>query len=649
MKDLPYEIIKKILLLLLPSSRYTTRYALINKEWNEVTRDPIFYQSIEIYTKKQMKKFIYTAKNMTARAKPIGHWVQHLKIEYLLQNYGIKTDVVIELRFACPYALFIGYEQLAPTPLLDYIPSTNSINAIINKYDIFNNLVHLQLDVLSELRSDNGILFYKTDQDQLIRHRTYTSIYSVFNFAHVMHMDNNNGDSNNNNNQHNRYHPIYYGKVLQFCTTFLHLKELHLQFYCKDQQVIPEICEFDYRTINTLLLSCPHIEILKLKHFFMNYRPNNGDEDPIIPCTSLNTLILDQCVVLEPQAFSYFSLKFPQVSTLSIYLDCNVEFNDDQHAFCEAILCMIGSFTHLNDLTYVSGSGGFWMGRKLISWLVFNGIKLKTFKIEADTVNIIDVVNSDDEINLNSNNIVNNNIDSNNNNNNNNIERLFVTFSSPEFYNYIINNQTNEILPLSTSILTLYGDDYDSNFHFPKWLHLLSNLSKLFLHFLPITITTISNANQPYFSQLHHLTLHECQFSSFDDFSIMCRACPSLKSLELYTVYIKIESLPPTSSSYTLDLPQITFEKLIIKDIQFTDSENMLRSFEPTDYIVTRLTVNELALGTSYTIEGVGDEDDRGENKEDDKDFSIHIILNCQSAEIVIFDRVSWYNSKYFG
>ncbi|CAO3650727.1 unnamed protein product [Cunninghamella echinulata] len=602
-----------------------------------------------------MKKFIYTAKNMTSREKLIGHWVQHLKIEYLLQNYGITINVIIELQSACPNALFIGYEQLAPTPLLDYVPSTNSINDITKIYDVCKNLDHIQLDVLSELKSDNGILCYQTDQDQLIRHRTFTNIHSVFNFSHVVHIGNNNDDSNNNNNNNNqqrrRYHPIYHGKVLQLSTTFSHLKELHLQFYCKDEQMIPEICEFDYRTINTLLLSCPHIEILKLQHFFMNYRPND-DDDPIIPCTSLKTLILDQCVVLEPQGFSYFSLKFPQVSTFNLCLDCNVEFDDDQRVFCEAILSMIGSFTHLNHLTYVSGSGGLWMARKLISWLVFNGIKLTTFNIEADTISIIDIVSRDNENDLNSNSIINNNIivNNNNNNNNNNIERLFVTFSPPEFYNYIINNQNNEILPLSTSILTLYGDDYDSNFHFPKWLNLLSNLSQLFLHFLPIIITTINNDNQLYFSHLHHLTLHECQFSSFDDFSIMCRSCSSLKSLELYTIYIKIESLPPPSSHYTLDIPQISFEKLIIKDIQFTDSENMLRSYEPTDYITTRLTVNELSLGTSFTMEGMGDgEDDKDKIKEVDEYYNMHIILNCQSAEIVIFDRVSWYNSKYFG
>ncbi|CAO3650909.1 unnamed protein product [Cunninghamella echinulata] len=368
MKDLPCEIITKILLYLSP--KYVAQCSLINKAFHAITREPIIYHSVELHTQEQMEKFVNMAKTTTTHGKPVGYWVRQLNIDKL-EEYEIEVQYYIELRRTCPNALFIGYTQLPNIPLLDYLQSTNDNNNNNNNDGnsdkVWSELASLQLDVVSEIKSDKGILKYQTDEEQLQRKRNITRLFrSSTTEIHDL-------DSNN------RYHPFYYGKILQFSSlsssfppTFHHLKELHLQFHSFDhQQPLPEMYELDERTIDSILLSCPNIEVLKLKRFFMNYRcdPKNTT---ISPCISLKTLHLNDCIIIEPENFSYFSSKFPYISTLYIHLNSSFESKlNDKSEFILAIQEMIASFTHLYYLTY-SSSVILRMGKQLVSWLMTN-------------------------------------------------------------------------------------------------------------------------------------------------------------------------------------------------------------------------------------------------------------------------------------
>ncbi|KAI9303850.1 hypothetical protein BJ944DRAFT_267728 [Cunninghamella echinulata] len=364
MKDLPCEIITNILLYLPP--KYIAECSLINKAFYTITREPIIYRSVELSTQEQMEKFISMAKTITTHGKTVGYWVQQLNIDKL-QTYEVEVQRYIELRHTCPNALFLGYKQLPSIPLHDYLQSTsdndNNNGGTNNK--LWSKLTSLQLDVMSEIKSDKGILKYQTDEEQLQRKRNIKRLFRS-NATEIHDLDSN-----------NRYHPFYYGKILQFSSllsffppTFYNLKELHLQFHSFDhQQPLPEMYELDERSIDSILLSCPNIEVLKLFKFFMNYRCDPKSTD-ISPYTSLKSLYLDDCIITEPENFSYFSSKFPSISTLYIHLNSDFESNiNDKSEFILAIQEMISSFTNLYHLTY-SSSVVLRMGKQLVTWLM---------------------------------------------------------------------------------------------------------------------------------------------------------------------------------------------------------------------------------------------------------------------------------------
>ncbi|KAI9304453.1 hypothetical protein BJ944DRAFT_266835 [Cunninghamella echinulata] len=534
---------------------------------------------------------------------------------------------MFELRCVFPNAFFIGYEELPTLPLYEYAEINNKENNIDK---ICNDFIFLQLDVMTELISNNEFLKYKTDQEQRIRNRTVSSQHKIFSpyglFSYVFHL----------HFKHScEYHPLYHGKRLCFAFKFLYLKELHLQFQSDQfQESLPQMCEFDQRSIDALLISCPNIEILKLYRFFMNPSNDSYTSTTITPCMSLKTLILEDCMVMEPEIFSFFSTKFPQLATLNIYLRFDIEFNNDRNIFNQAIQTMIASFSHLLHLKYVSDSEDYWMGRDLVRWLILNPNALYTFNLEGTSINPSLIFNDDDGF------IINHSNKKSISNYNSSIERSFTTTNTNELYDYIVNNQHNKVIPLATTTLTLYGNPagyMDVTFHFDKWLSILLNLKTLFLNSLSMIISL--NNNSFYFSSLQHLLLYDCRFSSPDDLFTMCLACPSLKSLELHSISIKTEPLPLIQPLITIDLPQMAFEKIVLNDIRFTDSDNTFETFEPKNYKARKLIVNELGLKNTFTIKVKQDGND---------DHNIHIVINCQSADVVLFSDIPWFYAKYF-
>ncbi|CAO3651034.1 unnamed protein product [Cunninghamella echinulata] len=635
MKDLPYEIITNILLCLSP--RYIAQCSLINKTFYTLTRDPIFYLSVELYTHEQLEKFISMAKITTTHGKPIGHWVQQLKIKEL-QGKRIDMKYNIELRRTCPNAFFIGYKRLPNVPLLDYLQLTNDDDGNTDK--LWDDLVYLQLDVVSEIKSNKGILKLEADQEQQQLQRKRNMINAFYTRTEEHSLISKNG-----------YHPFYHGKVMLFSlsspsSTFHHLKELHLQFHSFDQQyLLPEMYELDERTINAILLSCPHIEVLKLIRFFMNHRHQYNLNNITIasPCNTLKTLYLDDCIITEPENFCYFSFKFPRLSTLHINLNTHFEFKiNDKLKFTLAIQEMVASFIHLNHLIY-SSSICLNIGAQLLAWLTTNPNKLKTFNLKSDDI-CLDSINNNNNDHENTTNIKTNVTESVINSIMNvepieqqqhnyiydRIERRLSIYDNPAVYDYILNYKHNDIIPLSLTSLDI--NTYlatDSSFTFDKWLKILPNLKELCLRGMDIDVTTTTtgkgnNNGGLFFFQLRHLTFYECDFYSSNNISVICQMCPLLRSLELNTttIYNMVQELLPTSPVlFTLEFSQLVFEKLIIDKFYY------FFQHPGSYYTAKKLTINELKLNNTFTT-----------GPEYDDDYTVHVVVNCQSADVVLFD-----------
>ncbi|KAI9303849.1 hypothetical protein BJ944DRAFT_267727 [Cunninghamella echinulata] len=676
MNDLPYEITKDILLCLSP--RYVAQCSLINKTFYTITRDPIFYHSVNLYTMGQTEKFLNMAKTTTTYGKPIGYWIQQLKIDTYLQKrgYRIIMSLMIELRCACPNALFIGFSDIAAIPIFDYAQSSDD-KSIVD--DLCDNRISLQLDAVSEIESENGILKYQTVNEQ--QRQNSLGVTSILNM-----------DTNDLNSNENIRRPFYNGNILQLSLSFRNLKEVHLQnfsYYHLKQYQRSEKYLCDERMIDALHVSCPHIEILHLYKFDMVHR--HDLERNITPCTTLKTLKIESHAIVHPASYTYFSLKYPLLSTLDISLEEDSEYESDQPRFCEAVYSMITSFSYLNHLSFSTSDRR--LERKLFEWLESSSNKLKTFNTSTgvfgwvdyssnDDLNseeIIDpIVGSDDEngmaivnmdndiggenimnensgiplpiqsgnpidpiqqLNSFNENLMNENISSSLSTHSDNtiysiqqqqqhnylndaIERSMQMIDTSVLLNYILENKYNNIIPPSTTKLTLrLYDTVEQPFPIDKWLYALLNLKCLTLYFVFVEPPAITGK----FSQLQHLSLYQCDISTPTDITSICQMCPFLRSLELMYISFKTknESLP----QIVIDAPQLTFEKLIIVYTCYCYLNN--GKWDGVLRYASKLTVNELKLNNTFTMEV--DKYNQDDNTE--------IIMNCQSADVVLFNN----------
>ncbi|CAO3652825.1 unnamed protein product [Cunninghamella blakesleeana] len=683
MSDLPYEIIKTIVSPF--PIRSLLQYTFINKHWNVVCHD-ILYHTVKLYTGKQLKKFLYTAKTFIIRNKPIGYYVQILNLEHFINcNIGrVNKNDMIELRHTCPNAFIIGSHTFASIPLLHYLQpkennyhrhhhnndsNSNSNYTQFNINNICDKFNFLQLDVLSELQSGIGILKYQTDDEKMERHRTINDYYLE---SYWDSDDNDNEDDNNDaysikkglpyliaythlKEKFKEYHPFYYGKTLSFTlksssTKFHHLKELHLQFSCYFQQVIPEMAEFDERSIDSILTSCPNLKVLKLYRFFMNHHQqfNNNYYSKRIPYTSLETLILDKCIFIEPQCCEYFSSTFPSITALDVYLKLDTECFSDRDEFYEHVLQMITSFSNLYHLKYHSA----WdetaeeviIGRSLLTWLISN-YRIKSFHMEDysglyyyNTESVIDSIYNDNNENNNSN--------ENNGNNNNpplsansmEIERTIVVDSEIMVYSYILKNKNNQIIPHSTSALKVVALTLVT-FLPDQWLVILKNLSKLSLQKMHIRFSENYFKYYGQFTQLKHLILNDCHFYSLHTLTTIFEMCLLLKSLELNDITIEHDDAVPIIQKRIIMASDIEFEKVIIRNITFGISSSMRKrsyyslSSVDSSYKATALILNELKYENIVTI-GL-----------DIKKNNTFLEFVCQSTDTIVFDNENSWES----
>ncbi|KAI9307892.1 hypothetical protein BJ944DRAFT_237482 [Cunninghamella echinulata] len=128
----------------------------------------------------------------------------------------------------------------------------------------------------------------------------------------------------------------------------------------------------------------------------------------------------------------------------------------------------------------------------------------------------------------------------------------------------------------------------ESSFTFGKCLKILSNLKELCLRLMDIDAITTTTTRKDdsdeglYFFQLRHPTVYECDFYSSNNISAICEMCPLLLSLELNlaTIHDMHQELSP-----------------------------------PWPLINTFKAIQEY-----------------------DDNFKVHIVVNCQLADIVLFD-----------
>ncbi|CAO3641819.1 unnamed protein product [Cunninghamella echinulata] len=75
MNKLPTEVLALIFQFL--PQKYITVLSTICKQWQSVLYQPLFFNSINIYSMQQLKKCIEMANKKTIKNKPIGYYVEH--------------------------------------------------------------------------------------------------------------------------------------------------------------------------------------------------------------------------------------------------------------------------------------------------------------------------------------------------------------------------------------------------------------------------------------------------------------------------------------------------------------------------------------------------------------------------------------------
>ncbi|CAO3648046.1 unnamed protein product [Cunninghamella blakesleeana] len=339
------------------------------RNWHLVINQSIFYDTIHIFSKQQLRKWIQLTKERRVNNKdnkPIGYYVKSIifrhgfklqkeDMKYLLvfsnlqYIYGLKDD------FESTYSNKSIYLQLQRPVDFFYCPQDEQWTIKFNK-------VKTNLKSLSVFISDKLAGFNSHEQQLETIYMKPKEYY-----------------------QSNKDIPI---KMLILPAVSLkYLIKLNIDFTCTYNFYGNDSLNYtiDQHTFENIHQSCPLLESLSIKQFYMNIsngydnnnNNNNNNDNNIIPAQYLKIFIIE-CKFYSPQCFAYLSIKYPNLESLSLNECAFYQSEEKKGLYQHAILKMLLKFTTLNTLIYrVCARSLCWPHYSFFKWLNLPSTRLK--------------------------------------------------------------------------------------------------------------------------------------------------------------------------------------------------------------------------------------------------------------------------------
>ncbi|CAO3648585.1 unnamed protein product [Cunninghamella blakesleeana] len=545
------------------SKRYLTECSIVCKQWYVVASDPLFYKTIDIYTKNQLELFIHYATNKNQQQQRIGHFVSHI---HFLFNDDINNATLLRLHQCCPFVkkitlpndnrnimkgnrLWKHWYSLETIPTQLVIVSNRDVNHILTLLQGFNDIDHHHPLISVTLHTHIPLVF----KFKLLTARSFSSLLELnLNFIstkiNLVQMDmihiscphlkklsiaqtsisNSHHNENNNNNNSIKYHQ-WKGII-------------HLAF--------KDITIMDSSFFTKIFHSYPNLESLFLEGvsadptvttylYFNKYQDLIGLENlPKLKQLKLRFLVQPFEALTKFSGFSQWHTNHPQqlnMLEIPIQMIISLPINKSDN-------------TNLNRNFYVP------------SHILLPTLTLKPliyFIQYLDTL-VLYVSDQSMESSLISN--------MNNNNNNNN-----------QFISTCLKSLTI-CRGLSTRSKYIQIKLFD-------WLLLFPSLRSFKLEQLILTDTALSNNDDktdidPQHTQLKELTLMKCSIRTDGGLSYICQRCPKLEILHLDSTNIyyypslsinhvsEMEiTIDPHPNMTVLYAPNHTFKEIIFDSI----------------------------------------------------------------------------------
>ncbi|CAO3633986.1 unnamed protein product [Cunninghamella echinulata] len=409
---LPGELIEYIFSFL--SQRYLHRASTVCKKWLQITRQPKFYKSVELYSTSQIEKFIEVIINDT----PLSLYIKEITF-YNQFIHNLNPYILVVLINLCPFVTQvenipdIGQEnykellhtnywrQLKELPLsytkmdkrwMDHMKRTSSSSN--NKYKVTSLSIDLSQYIALSIEDYSNIA---TDDERnykllVIEHQRNCELPRRYN------------DINRREGSIVSFSSYYF----KLPSSLVNLKELYLDFETYNKKNNLCYYEFNETTLDSISISCPSLTHLTLFKFnlnisntFLNQLDSSSSSTTIVnginPSPQLKYLRLRFCYLHDPDCYTYIQYKYPNLTTLHLMLtyfpEMNTHFTEYKSTIGNLVTSYDDSLTGLQ-VQYVSddiqnvNEQKYWPHTKLLTWLMTHPNQLTTFKYPFDLFTI---------------------------------------------------------------------------------------------------------------------------------------------------------------------------------------------------------------------------------------------------------------------
>ncbi|KAI9307905.1 hypothetical protein BJ944DRAFT_261200 [Cunninghamella echinulata] len=398
MNNIPNELLQHIFSFL--SQRYISVCQQVCKKWLISTRHPKFYQSITLYSEKQLEKFLASASTLTLALDkiPFGYFVSELYLQDIFYSFDINLNItqLQQLYRCCPNLIKLDgisfifeeveeeegekeekeaviKENIMYWPPLKTVPFWYStLDPSLSTHPHHDHITCLEYRVEYHFIDYHQIIQLQMDQQKRYRPAKIPSFYSLFNDPHPPPTN------------HEGYIE-HYGNTIFFLlpSSWTQLTSLSLEFNSFNNGSNTAIYELDERLFDNIHATCPQLVSLTLKDFFMNL------SDAYLyghhpTANSLQQLHLIQCCFHDVFCFNYLSTLYSShLSDLTLDLLWNyheaavTEQTKEQYkrAFFNMITeypflkRLATSLKYITNLTTVPLSNNIWPCMELYQWL----------------------------------------------------------------------------------------------------------------------------------------------------------------------------------------------------------------------------------------------------------------------------------------
>ncbi|CAO3646438.1 unnamed protein product [Cunninghamella blakesleeana] len=357
MIGVPFEILYIIFMSTTQRTRFS-RLSLVCKQLYETVSQPLFYSTIELLSKNQLKGFIEFAKTKTIHCKPIGIYVYHIKFE---MHITINEEEIQELITVFPNLKSIDnayrkHKFRLNEPVSDYYHPPVCQKLI----DYSNWITAKNVDWMNDL-NDNKRKIKSIDME------IYDEmIYSNNSPSPPIHI------KPNGEPKHLPFYLNHIGenKMIQnqilVLPTLNHLMHLEINFSVLTAVIGTENNNYDENTFEMIHGSCPQLESLVLKGFsfylsddFDKTKMNNYNSSTFKSAHYLKEINING-EFYDPNCYTYLSKKYPQIESLILTLGAFPILIADSNSYRISINDMLNHFQFLNKLgIYLYDKGGF--------------------------------------------------------------------------------------------------------------------------------------------------------------------------------------------------------------------------------------------------------------------------------------------------